>query len=224
MTRTLREGIRLFQLKRWDMALQEFLQMDNTVDRVETTERAYYLGLCYTKLGHFEDALLYLEQVVNAAQNPLQIYQCRMALAYIYALTSRGNMAEFELGRLVENGFESVQLYLVLAYSAHSQRQYEKAVHLYEKALNLDKNNVTAINGLGYILVDTDLDVERGLQFCKIAADRKPQNAAYLDSLGWAYFKHGDTLEAKTWLRRALNLAPQQQEIQKHLKIVAKDA
>ncbi|MDR3341310.1 MAG: tetratricopeptide repeat protein [Treponema sp.] len=225
MAETLQEGIRLFQLKRWSMAVQVLLQMENrTVKTEEGIERAYYLGLCYTKLGRFDDALLYLEQVVNTAQNSLQVYQCRMTLAYIYALTSRAKMAEFELDRLVASGFESVQLYLILAYTSHSQRQPEKAVQWYEKVLNLDKHNTTAINGLGYILVDTNLDVRRGLRFCQIAVDRNPQNAAYLDSLGWACFKNGNTVEAKNWLRRALELAPQHKDIQNHMKIVVKEA
>jgi Flp pilus assembly protein TadD len=64
------------------------------------------------------------------------------------------------------------------------------------------------------------MDVLRGLRFCRRAVDKKPQNPAYLDSLGWAYFKSGELLEARTWLRRALELAPQEKEIRDHLRIV----
>jgi tetratricopeptide (TPR) repeat protein len=218
---TLQEGIRLFRMKRWDLALREFLSIDaEKFDTEENTELAYYLGLCYTKLARFDDALLYLEQVVTAGQDILRIYQCRMTLAYIYVMTKRSRMAEFELKRLQNNGFESVQLYTTLAYAAWLQKNYKNAVDLYEKALDLDENNTTAMNSLGYILVDTEMDLLRGLRLCRKAVDRKPQNPAYLDSLGWAYFKNGELLDARTWLRRALELAPQEKEIREHVRIV----
>jgi tetratricopeptide (TPR) repeat protein len=217
----MQEGIRLFRMKRWELALQELLQVDTgKFGAGEDTELAYYLGLCYTKMARYDDALLYLEQVVTAGQDILRVYQCRMTLAYIYVITKRSKMAEFELKRLRSSGFESPQLYTTLAYAAYIQKNYKNAVDLYEKALDLDENNTTAMNSLGYILVDTNTDPIRGLRFCRKAVDRKPQNPAYLDSLGWAYFKNGELLEARTWLRRAHEMAPQEQEIREHLRIV----
>ncbi|MDR2258674.1 MAG: tetratricopeptide repeat protein [Treponema sp.] len=218
---SLQEGIRLFRMKRWEIALQELLRVDaEKFSGEEHAELAYYLGLCYTKLARYDDALLYLEQVVTSGQDILRVYQCRMTLAYIYVITKRSKMAEFELKRLQHNGFESAQLYTTLAYAAWLQKNYKNAVDLYEKALDLDGNNSTAMNSLGYILADTDMDVMRGLRLCRKAVDKKPQNPAYLDSLGWAYFKSGELLEARTWLRRALELAPLEKEIREHLRIV----
>lgn len=215
------EGTRLFKIKRWDRALEEFLQVNTAAFEAEDhTELAYYLGLCYTKLERFDDALLYLEQVVTAAPDPLRVYQCRMALAYIYVVTGRSKLAEFELGRLVKGGYESIQMYTTMAYAAWSQRQYQKAVDFYEKALDMDGDNTTALNGLGYILADSDIDIKRGIKLCRKAVDKKPQSAAYLDSLGWAHFKNGDLSEARIWLRRAFEISPHQKDIKKHMKIV----
>jgi tetratricopeptide (TPR) repeat protein len=226
MIGTIQEGIRLFNMKRWDMALQEFLEARGKLknaesDSAQSLELAYYLGLCYTKLERFDDALLYLEQVVTSGQDMMRVYQCRITLAYIYVVTKRSKMAESELDSLMANGFQSVQLYTILAYTACSEHQYQKAVDLYTKALKLDNNNSTAINGLGFILVDTAIDIHKGLLFCKKAVDMNPRNAAYLDSLGWAYFKSGNSQEAVNWLHRALDLAPQHKEIRNHIKIVA---
>ena len=222
MADLLQEGIRLYQLKEWDDALKELLKV-NTKDFSpdDNTELAYYLGLCYTKLEKFDDALLYLEQVVVSGNDPFRIYQCRMTLAYIYVITKRSKMAEFELHRLANNGFESAQLYATLAYAAWTQKHYTEAVDYYEKALDLDSNNTTALNGLGYILADTGKDAIRALRYCKKAVDLKPQNPAYLDSLGWAYYKNGDILEARTWLHRAVEAAPGEEEIKEHLRIVS---
>jgi len=164
----LNEGIRLYRLKRWDLALVELLGVNTeSFSPEENIELAYYLGLCYTKLERYDDALLYLEQVVTSGQDLLRIYQCRMTLAYIYVITKRSKMAEFELKRLANNGFESAQLYTTLAYAAWAQKHYKQAVDYYEKALELDDGNTTALNGLGFVLVDTDMDVLRGLRCCK---------------------------------------------------------
>ncbi|MDR2553322.1 MAG: tetratricopeptide repeat protein [Treponema sp.] len=221
---SLEEGIRLFRIKRWDKALEEFLKVDTgSFEPEDNIELAYYMGLCYTKLERYDDALLYLEQVVTAAPDPLRVYQCRMTLAYIYVITSRSKLAEFELGRLVKGGFESVQIYTTLAYAAWSQHQYQKAVDYYQKALDMDQDNATALNGLGYILADSDIDIPRGIKLCRRAVERKPQNAAYLDSLGWAYFKNGNAAEARSWLRKAFDLGSHQQEIKRHMKIVVED-
>jgi tetratricopeptide (TPR) repeat protein len=221
----LQEGIRLYKLKRWELALDELLKVDTEKqDTDDNIERAYYLGLCCTKLHKFDDALTHLEQVVTTGKDPFRVYQCRMTLAYIYVLTKRSKMAEFELHRLANNGYESAQLYATLAYAAWAQKQYSQAVDYYEKALDLDTNNTTALNGLGFILADTDIDPLRGLRCCRKAVDLKPQNPAYLDSLGWAYYKSGDLLEARTWLRRAAEAAPHEKEIQQHLRLVTEGA
>jgi tetratricopeptide (TPR) repeat protein len=79
---SLEEGVRLFTTRRWDRALEEFLKVDNSgFEEEDNAELAYYLGLCYTKLERFDDALLYLEQVVTSGTDPLRAYQCRMTLA-----------------------------------------------------------------------------------------------------------------------------------------------
>jgi tetratricopeptide (TPR) repeat protein len=214
---SLTEGIRLYRQKYWDMALVELLAVDTEFfDPDENLELAYYLGLCYTKLERYDDALLYLEQVVTSGHDLLRTYQCRMALAYIYVITKRSKMAEFELNRLASGGFESVQLYTTLAYAAWAQKRFKQSIEYYEKALELDENNTTALNGLGFVLVDNNMDLLRGLQCCKKAVDLRPHNPADLDSLGWAYYKNGELLEARTWLRRALDAAPQVREIKDH--------
>jgi len=218
----LQEGIRLFRIKHWEQALKEFHKANGEeFDSKENAELAYYKGLCYAKLKRYDDALLYLEQVITAEDDMMRISQCRMTLAYIYAVTRRSKMAEFELKRLQISGFESAILYNTLAYAAWAQKQYKNAVELYEKSLDMDGENTTAMNGLGYILVDLDIDLVRGLSLCRKAVDKKPQNAAYLDSLGWAFYKNGELLEARTWLRRALDFAPAEKEIRDHLRIAA---
>lgn len=221
MAGTLREGIRLYRSKRWELALAELLQVESDdLEDDENIDLAYFLGLSYTKLERFDDALLYLEQVVTAEPDAIRSYQCRLALAYIYSVTERSRLAEFELKKLIDSGYESPQIYATLGYASWLQKRVEPAVEYYRKALALDGDNANALNGLGYILADSEKDARKGLGLCKRAVDMKPQTPAYLDSLGWAHFKNGNILEARTWLRRALDLAPRRGEIAAHMRIV----
>ena len=217
----LEKGVILFRVKDWKNALKEFMSIDTSGFKYdEKIELAYYMGLCYTKLGKYEEALTFLEQVVTSGHDILRIFQCRMTLAYIYVITKRIKMAEYELKRLQSSGFESPLLYNTLAYAAYIQKQNKNAIDLYEKTLEIDSNNATALNSMGYILADSGLDVMRALRLCRKAVDSKPYNPAYLDSLGWAYYKSGEVVEARTWLRRALDIAPNEEVIKRHFKIV----
>jgi len=222
MDQKIQGGIRLYRQKNWAQALDEFKSIDTAdFSFQEKTELAYYLGLCYTKLKHYEEALSFLEQVVTAQQDILRVYQCRMMLAYIYVITKRVKMAEYELKRLQSSGLESPLLYNTLAYAAWTQKQHKKSIELYEKTLEIDSENATAMNSMGFILADTGMDIMRALRLCRRAVDNKPHSAAYLDSLGWAYYKSGEIIEARTWLRRALDIAPDEEEIKRHFKIAS---
>jgi len=219
------EGKRLFQMKRWENALKEFQLVDTEkANAEEQVELAYFLGLCHTKLDHYDEAVLYLEQVVTGGSDPLRSYQCRMTLALIYIKTDRAKMAEFELKRLKNAGFESAPMYNAMAYSAYLQKRYRQAIDYYEKALELDDNNATALNSMGYILADRGFDTIRGLRLCRKAVDIRPQSAAYMDSLGWTYYKCGEMIEARNWLQKAMDSAPKENEIREHFRIVTGEA
>jgi len=218
------EGKRLFNLGEWKKSMQEFILVDAAnFTSAERTELAYLMGLCCAKLERYDDALLYLEQVVASDTDVLRIYQCRLTIAFIYVKTTRPKMAEYELMRLQNAGFESAQLYNTLAYASYAQKRYQRAIDFYEKTLELDRNNSTALNSMGYILADTGKDTVKGLRFCRKAVDINPKNAAYLDSLGWAHYKCGDIPNARNWLKKAIDLAPQEKEIKEHYIKVSRE-
>jgi tetratricopeptide (TPR) repeat protein len=213
------EGIELFKKCEWENALQVFVHAQPE-DPDEILEVAYYTGLCYTKLKCFAEAQPYLEKFIHESKDNVRVYQCRMTLAYIYVMTKRAKLAEYELTLLVNNGFESAQLFATMAYAAWTQQATQNAIDWYERALSVDRENLTAMNGLGFILADTKKDVKRGLRFCKRAVEKKPENPVYLDSLGWAYFKDGRIEDAKKYLYRAREFAPDNKDIQDHIAFV----
>jgi len=151
------EGIRLYRQKKYRDALNFFLEV--SVDDDDQAILSYYLGLCYTHLGKHDEALLYLEQVVNSDIGFLHIYQARMIMGYIYAVSGRYRLAEFELNRLLEDGYESAKVYAALAYAVHAQGRTAPAISNLEKALRIDPDNTNALNSLGYILAENGAGV-----------------------------------------------------------------
>ena len=219
--RIISRGVSLYKEKSYEEALPFFVSLsaDSGADKMET---AYYLGLCYAKLGKYDDALVYLEQVVTTGGHLERVQQCRFLLAVIYALSGRKRLAEFELNKLLESDYMTASVYAAIAYVAWEQNDTEKCLSFYEKSLLKEPDNVTSLNGLGYVLACEDKDLTRALSLCKKAVDFSPDSASCLDSLGWVYFKLGLYKDAMRYLEKALLLDNENTVIAEHLHQVAK--
>ena len=88
------EGISLYKKGDYTSALTFFISLPEN-SGIDNIELAYYIGLCYAKLERYEDALLYLEQVVTGGQKLERIQQCRFLLAVIYTKSGRKRLANF---------------------------------------------------------------------------------------------------------------------------------
>ena len=51
-------------------------------------------------------------------------------------------------------------------------------------------------NYLGYLLIDYDIDVSRGVELVKRALTKDPTSVFYKDSLAWGYYKQKKCVEA----------------------------
>ena len=107
-----------------------------------------------------------------------------------------------------------------LAYTSWIQGKSEDSVALYERILEANPNNTTALNGLGYVLACLDKDLTRALTLCKKAVDMNPDNPAFLDSLGWVYYKLGLYKEAKNYIKRARDKDSKSSEIAEHFSAI----
>jgi tetratricopeptide (TPR) repeat protein len=88
---------------------------------------------------------------------------------------------------------------------------------MFRQVLQQDPNNTMTLNYLGYMLADHNMRLEEALNLIKKALNLDPQNGAYLDSLGWAYFKLGNYDLAEENLRKAAEKTPNDATVQDHL-------
>ncbi len=71
------------------------------------------------------------------------------------------------------------------------EKRYSDAEGQFKKVLASDPQHASTLNYLGYMLADQNMQLEEALAYIKQAVSLDPANGAYLDSLGWAYFRLG---------------------------------
>ena len=97
------------------------------------------------------------------------------------------------------------------------QKHYDAAEDQFRKLLALDPNNSVTLNYLGYMLADRGVKLPDALAMIQKAVELDPQNYAYLDSLGWAYFKMGQYPLAEDNLRKASERVSTDPTVHDHL-------
>lgn len=79
------------------------------------------------------------------------------------------------------------------------------------------------LNYLGYMWAEQGVNLDRAEQLLTKAVAQEPRNGAYLDSLGWAYFRQGQLELAEKYLADAAQILPRDATIRQHLgDVVAK--
>jgi tetratricopeptide (TPR) repeat protein len=96
-------------------------------------------------------------------------------------------------------------------------KRFDQSEAEFRKVLEIDPDNIAALNYLGYMLVDRNVRVNEAYEMIKKAVDREPGNSAYLDSLGWAYFRMGRYDEAEDYLKRSLARFSKDPTVHDHL-------
>jgi Flp pilus assembly protein TadD len=73
------------------------------------------------------------------------------------------------------------------------------------------------LNYLAYSWADMGHHLNEARQMIQRAAERRPNDGAITDSLGWVMFRQGDTKGAVKTLERAVELEPEDATINGHL-------
>jgi tetratricopeptide (TPR) repeat protein len=92
-----------------------------------------------------------------------------------------------------------------------------EALKSMEKVLQLHPGNPEALNFIGYTWADQNINLEKALSYIKQAVTIKPDSGFIRDSLGWVYFRLGETGKARDELLKAIELEPEDPDIHEHL-------
>lgn len=141
----------------------------------------------------------------------------RALAAEIYQRAERYDQAIPLLVELLEENPAAVDLRFWLGSA------YERTGHFFEaeevfRGLVAERPNFhLALNYLGYMWAEHGENLEEALDLIERAVALEPDNGAYVDSLGWVYFRLGRHQEARAELERAASLLPEDATILEHL-------
>lgn len=95
--------------------------------------------------------------------------------------------------------------------------RFDDMVAAMRTVLKLNPENPGALNYLGYSFADRGVHLEEALDLLKRALAAKPDDGFITDSLGWAYYQHGDVDQAFLQIQKAYTLVPNEPTITEHL-------
>jgi len=103
--------------------------------------------------------------------------------------------------------------------AAEQAGMIQKAADLFKKSIDLDPSNAAkAYNYLGFMWVDRGQNLDEAGSLIKRAVDMEPDNGAYIDSLGWYYYKKGEPEKAlAALLKAAVNIKPEDATVYDHI-------
>ena len=100
---------------------------------------------------------------------------------------------------------------------------YERAGELADaektflRVLEQQPEHPATLNYLGYMWADNNMHLDRAAEMLTRAVRHDPRNGAYVDSLGWVYFRQGKLDLALKYLTDATRLLPRDATVHEHL-------
>src|SRR3981081_1675596 len=127
----------------------------------------------------------------NSNADDRQVY---IALAQMNTRLRRFSDAEQALDKaepLATKQDDKEYVWFLRGSTFEREKRYAEAEEQFKKVVASDPEHASALNYLGYMLADQTTKLEEALGYIKRPVDLDPANGAYLDSLGWAYFRLG---------------------------------
>ncbi|MDR1918141.1 MAG: tetratricopeptide repeat protein [Tannerellaceae bacterium] len=86
----------------------------------------------------------------------------------------------------------------------HQAGQQDSAYAAYEKALEMNDKNILVLNNYAYFLSLENKDLKKAERMSAQCIKQEPDNATYLDTYAWIFFKQGNYKLAKFYIESAL--------------------
>lgn len=137
--------------------------------------------------------------------------------ARLYERQGRHGDAISLLSRALQKRPRDEALLYALAAAYEKSGEVQKSLEKMRAVLDVNPENANALNFIGYTLADRGLDNHEAERLITRALELRPDQGAFLDSLGWVYFRRGDYRRAVEWLERASAASPGEPTIDEHL-------
>jgi tetratricopeptide (TPR) repeat protein len=138
-------------------------------------------------------------------------------VAEVYLEVERVEPGEALLRGWVESDADNADAHYYLGSYLFRAAGLAQAEASLRRAVELEATHAPALNFLGYSLADDNVQLEEALELIQRALEFDPWNGAYLDSLGWVYFRMDRFEEAREPLEAAARELPSDAVVLEHL-------
>lgn len=122
-----------------------------------------------------------------------------------------------EAEKLSDSDDEKSYIYFHYGSIWERQKKFDTAERDFRRSLELNPDSAMTLNYLGYMFADQGVHLDEAVEMIKKALESEPENGAYLDSLGWAYYRMGQYDLAEKYLKRAAGKISSDATIRDHL-------
>ena len=173
------------------------------------------LNLTYTEMYRLgKEGAEILQKMLQADPSNIDIY---VNLSQIYLQGKKYSEAEKILRRAEDRKLDSERVKFQLGTVYERQKDFDKAELLFKEVLKGNPKNAVVLNYIGYMLADRGIRLEEAVKYVEEALALDPNNGAYLDSLGWAFYKLNDLEKAEKYLLKAVEVVKNDPVIHDHL-------
>ena len=177
------------------------------------TSNALLLG----ENGQTDEAVKVLRSQLTKSEADREIY---LNIAQVYERGRRYKEAE-EAARTAEaipgQPRDNEMVWFLLGAIYERQKFYDRAEEEFKKTLAVNPRNGPVLNYYGYMLGDLGIRLDEAEALVQRALKEEPNSGAYLDSLGWIYFRENKLAKAEATLRKAVARESHDATIRSHL-------
>lgn len=190
-------GIIAENRKDWAAAIEHF---ERVRAKEETPILLARLSYYYSALKNYKKSVACLERAVMLDPANSNTYYL-IGLAYMDLKKPAKAEKSFLSSIALRGDYSEVHFYLGVLYD--QMGKFDKTEVELKKAIEIDPKYASAMNYLGYSYADRGLKLQEAQELIKRALAIDPNNAAYLDSMGWLLFRINDLPGAETVLEKA---------------------
>jgi tetratricopeptide (TPR) repeat protein len=172
-------------------------------------------------MGDPDKALSDARSLLKGSSDDREVY---VRLAIMYTRAKRWNDALDSLAKaeqLSTKGDDKAYVEFLRGDLYQREKMFDQAEAEFNKVLAVtppsDPQSAATLNYLGYMNADRGVKLDESLNYIKTALSFDPNNGAYLDSLGWVYFKLGKYDLAEENLTKAAVHMGSDPTVQEHL-------
>ena len=169
-----------------------------------------------------QNSITVLEAVSRSMPSEPNVY-VYLGILNSYLKTYLAAITAFEKAEaLVEDSPEKSDVldapfYFWYAAACERDGQFTKAETLFDKCLELDPEHAEAYNYLAYMWAEKGIKLDQAFKYVSKALKINPNSGAFLDTLGWIYYRNEQYKEALEQINHAAEIIPDDPTILDHL-------